>query len=89
MLSFAFTLAAGTALLLTIFPVLNSARTDVNESLKESVKSSTSLRGRQTGRLLIVSEVALALVLMIGAGLMLRSLAHLLEDNPVFSRTIL
>lgn len=83
-LFFAFTLAAGTALLLTILPVLNSAKTDVNESLKESVKSSTSLRGRQTGRLLIVSEVALALVLMIGAGLMLRSLAHLLADSPGF-----
>jgi predicted permease len=64
--------------------VFNSAKTDVNESLKESVKSSTSLRGRQTGRLLIVSEVALALVLMIGAGLMLRSLAHLLADSPGF-----
>ncbi len=83
-LSFAFALAAGTALLLTILPVFNSAKTDVNESLKESVKSSTSLRGRQTGRLLIVSEVALALVLMIGAGLMLRSLAHLLADSPGF-----
>ena len=83
-LSFAFALAAGTALLLTILPVLNSARADVNESLKESVKSSTSLRGRQTGRILIVSKVALALVLMIGAGLMLRSLAHLLADSPGF-----
>jgi predicted permease len=83
-LSFAFALAVGTALLLTILPVFNSAKTDVNESLKESVKSSTSLRGRQTGRLLIVSEVALALVLMIGAGLMLRSLAHLLADSPGF-----
>jgi predicted permease len=48
------------------------------------VKSSISLQGRQTGRLLIVSEVALALVLMIGAGLMLRSLAHLLTDSPGF-----
>ena len=83
-LSFAFVLAAGTALLLTLFPVLSSAQTDVNESLKESVKGSISLHGRQTGRLLIVSEVALALVLMIGAGLMLRSLAHLLGDNPGF-----
>jgi len=83
-LSFAFALAAGTALLLTILPVLNSAKTDVNESLKESVKSSTSLRGRHTGRLLIIAEVALALVLMIGAGLMLRSLAHLLADSPGF-----
>jgi predicted permease len=83
-LSFAFFLAAATALLLTVFPVLNSAQTDVNESLKESVKSSIGLRGRQTGRLLIISEVALALVLMIGAGLMLGSLAHLLTDSPGF-----
>jgi putative ABC transport system permease protein len=83
-LSFAFALAAGTALLLTILPVLSSAQANVNDALKESVKSSISLRGRQTGRLLIVSEVALALVLMIGAGLMLRSLAHLLADSPGF-----
>jgi putative ABC transport system permease protein len=83
-LTFAFSLAAGTAVLLTVFPVLNSAHTDVNESLKESVKGSISPRGRQTGRLLIVSEVALALVLMIGAGLMLKSLAHLLADSPGF-----
>jgi putative ABC transport system permease protein len=83
-LMFACALAAGTALLLTVFPVLNSARTDVSASLKESVKSSLSLRGRQTGRFLIVSEVALALILMIGAGLMLQSLAHLLADSPGF-----
>ena len=83
-LAFACALAAGTALLLTVLPVFNSARTDVSGSLKESVKSSLSLRGRQTGRLLIVSEVALALVLMIGAGLMLRSLEHLLADSPGF-----
>jgi predicted permease len=83
-LFFAFAIAAGTALLLTILPVFNSAKMDVNDSLKESVKSSVALRGRQTGRLLIVSEVALALVLMIGAGLMLRSLAHLLADSPGF-----
>jgi predicted permease len=83
-LTFAFSLAAGTAVLLTVFPVLNSAHTEVNESLKESVKGSISRGGRQTGRLLIVSEVALALVLMIGAGLMLKSLAHLLADSPGF-----
>jgi predicted permease len=83
-LAFAFSLAAGTAVLLTVFPILNSAHSNVNESLKESVKGSISVRGRQTGRLLIVSEVALALVLMIGAGLMLKSLAHLLADSPGF-----
>jgi predicted permease len=83
-LFFALAIAAGTALLLTILPVFYSAKMGVNDSLKESVKSSVGLRGRQTGRLLIISEVALALVLMIGAGLMLRSLAHLLADSPGF-----
>jgi predicted permease len=83
-LFFAFALAAGVALVLTVLPFVNSRKTGVNDALKESVKSSTSLRGRQTGRFLIISEVALALVLMIGAGLMLRSLAHLLTDSPGF-----
>jgi predicted permease len=83
-LFFAFVVAVGTALLLTVLPVFNSRKTDVNEALKESVKGSTGMRGRQTGRFLIISEVALALVLMIGAGLLLRSLAHLLSDSPGF-----
>ena len=83
-LAFASALAAATALLLTVFPVLNSTHTNVNESLKEASKSTSGLRGRRLGRALVVSEVALSLVLMIGAGLLLESLRHLLGDNPGF-----
>jgi putative ABC transport system permease protein len=83
-LVFACVLAAATAVLLTVFPALSSAHSNVNESLKEAAKSTAGLRGRRVGRVLVVSEVALALVLMIGAGLLLKSLSHLLTDNPGF-----
>ena len=82
--AYASLLAVATALLLTVFPVLNSARTNVNDSLKEASKSTAGLSGRGMGRALVVSEVALALMLMIGAGLLLESLSHLLSDNPGF-----
>jgi putative ABC transport system permease protein len=83
-LVFASVLAAATAMLLTVFPVLSSAHSNVNDSLKEAAKSTGGLRGRRVGRALVVSEVALALVLMIGAGLLLKSLSRLLTDNPGF-----
>jgi putative ABC transport system permease protein len=83
-LVFACVIAAATAMLLTVFPVLSSAHSNVNESLKETAKSTAGPRGRRVGRLLVVSEVALALVLMLGAGLLLKSLSHLLTDNPGF-----
>jgi putative ABC transport system permease protein len=71
-------------MLLAAFPAASSAHRNVNESIKEAAKSSAGLRGRGIGRVLIASEVALALVLMIGAGLLLKSLSHLLADNPGF-----
>jgi len=83
-LAFAFVLASGTAMLLAAFPAASSAHRNVHESLKETAKSSAGLRGRRMGRVLIAGEVALALVLMIGAGLLLKSLSHLLTDNPGF-----
>jgi predicted permease len=83
-LVFASVLAAATAMLLTVFPALSSAHGNVNESLKEAAKSTAGLRGRRMGRVLVVSEVALALVLMMGAGLLLKSLSHLLTDSPGF-----
>ncbi len=83
-LAFAFVLGSATAMLLAAFPAARSAHGNVNESIKEAAKSSVGLRGRGIGRVLIAAEVALALVLMIGAGLLLKSLSHLLADNPGF-----
>jgi putative ABC transport system permease protein len=62
------------------------ARGELNESLKEGGRSGTSGRGRSAMRnLLVVSEVALALVLLIGAGLMLNSFLRLQRVSPGFT----
>jgi putative ABC transport system permease protein len=80
-----FTLAASalTGLLFGLVPALQTSRADLNESLKEGGRGSTSGRHR-VRNLLIVSEVALALVLLIGAGLMLKSFAKVRDINPGF-----
>jgi putative ABC transport system permease protein len=79
-----FTLAISllTGLLFSLAPVLRSTRVNLNEILKAGGRGA----GRQT-RLrswLVISEMALALILLIGAGLMLRSFARLLKVDPGF-----
>jgi putative ABC transport system permease protein len=83
-LVFTFVLTLSAGVFLGTFPVLASARANVGESLKDAAKSTTGIRGWRTGGLLVISEVALALVLMIGAGLLLQSLVRLIEVNPGF-----
>jgi predicted permease len=61
-------------------PAFGSARANVQSDLKEGGRSATAGRSQQRWRaVLAVAEVALALVLVVGAGLMLRSLSHLLS----------
>jgi predicted permease len=72
-------------LLFGIAPALQTIRVRDYESLKEGGRSGTSGRGRQRARaLLVVGEVALALVLLVGAGLFLRSLSRLQEVGTGF-----
>jgi len=74
-----------TALVFSILPGLRGQASDGEQSMREEGRSSTANRTRQQGRrVLIVSEVAFALVLTIGAGLMLRSLARVRAVNPGF-----
>jgi putative ABC transport system permease protein len=71
-----FTLAISilTGLILGLAPALQASKLDLRESLKEGGRLlGGSVKGRRTRSLLIVTEIALALVLMIGAGLMLKS----------------
>ena len=65
-------------------PALKSSRMDLQETLKESGRGSTGARHRLQG-IFVALEVAMALVLLVGAGLMVRSLASLWRVNPGFN----
>jgi putative ABC transport system permease protein len=68
-----------------LIPALQATRPDLHETLKEGGRSatSTSAQHRLLGALAI-AETALALVLLVGAGLMLKSLYHLIQVSPGF-----
>jgi len=91
--AFLFTLAivALSGVLSGIAPSLLASRENLAESLKESGRGSTSSRAR--GRLrgaLVVAEVSLALVLLVGAGLLVKNFQGLLDVNEGYSpRTLL
>jgi putative ABC transport system permease protein len=74
-----FTLLASvlTGLFFGIIPAWQSSRAGINESLKESGRSMEGRRNQNARGLLVITEVALALVLLIGAGLLLQSFARL------------
>jgi putative ABC transport system permease protein len=76
-LGFTLALSVATGILFGLVPAVQASRPDLNESLKEAGGRST-VGSRQRGRsLLVISEVALALVLLIGAGLMINSFLRL------------
>jgi putative ABC transport system permease protein len=83
-----FTLATSllTGLVFGLAPAIQSSRLDLNESLKEGGRSSTEgMRRNRIRRLLVVAEVALALVLLIGGGLMIRSFARVQAIDAGFN----
>jgi predicted permease len=77
-LGFSIILAIVTGLLFGLVPALHAARTNVGQMLKESTRGSSSRRGtRRTRGMLVVTEMALAVILLIGAGLLARSFVAL------------
>ncbi|MGH7446553.1 MAG: FtsX-like permease family protein, partial [Longimicrobiales bacterium] len=82
-----FTLAVSiaTGLIFGLAPALHLTRRTVTQSLRDGTGRTTASGARQqVRRLLVVSEVALAVVLVVGSGLMLRSFAELQKVDPGF-----
>src|SRR5262249_51915253 len=76
-LGFTLVVALLTALIFGIVPALQASKPDLNESLKEGSRGSTGARTHRIRTALVISEIAISTVLLIGAGLMLRSFAQL------------
>ena len=83
-LLFALAATVITGLLFGLFPALSAARPDLNAHLKEGVRGSTTGARRRTQSLLIVAETALTVVLLVGAGLLLRSFIKALNADLGF-----
>jgi putative ABC transport system permease protein len=84
----AFTLACSVlaAVVFGLAPSIQTSRVDMNETLKEGSRDSSNASGRKVLRnLFVVSEVALALILLIGAGLLIKSFIRLQETNVGFN----
>ena len=84
-LFFALAVALLTALVFGLAPALQAARPDLHDALKESGRGTTEgSGGRRVRNTLVVAEIALALITLVGAGLMLRSFTRLTAVDPGF-----
>ena len=75
-----------TGILFGLFPAIGASRPDLNSTLKESSnRAGTGFRQSKARSLLVISEVSLALVLLIGAALLIRTFLALRNVNPGFN----
>jgi len=73
-----------TGILFGLAPALQSARADLSSTLKEGGRSTAGASRQRTRGVLVVSEIALSLMLLVGAGLLLRSLLRLQRVDAGF-----
>ena len=85
-LGFTLGLSVLTGLVFGLAPVLQTRKWSLNESLKEGTRGSSGGGSRHNARrLLVISEVALALMLLVGGGLLVRSFGRLRAVDPGFT----
>jgi predicted permease len=77
LLLFTFALSLATGVLFSLIPALEASRASVNDALKQGGRAGVDTRGRRIRDVLVVLEVAAALVLLTGAGLMIGTMAKL------------
>jgi putative ABC transport system permease protein len=79
-------ISLGSSLLFGLAPAWHGTRTNLNDSLKESGRSGgESMGARRLRSLLVISEITLAMMLLIGAGLLIRSFVQLQQVQPGFA----
>ncbi len=83
-LGFAAAICAATAVLFGLLPALRAANTDPQQHLQAAGRGGSAGDRRRARNLLIVAEVALSVVLLVGAGLLIRSFLALQQVNPGF-----
>jgi putative ABC transport system permease protein len=90
-LGFTAVISIAAGVLAGVLPALRLARGDISQSLKQGLgRTDADSSGHRTRSVLVVSEVALSLILLVGAGLMIRSFQRLHGVNPGFdSRNVL
>ena len=83
-LAFTSGIALITGVAFGLLPAFRASKLDLNETLKESGKSTSGKERHRLRGALVFADVALALLLLTGAGLMMKSFVRLLEVNPGF-----
>lgn len=84
-LGFSFLVSVLTGVLFGVVPALRSSKTDLQGTLKDSSSTTTDGQGKRLRGVLVVAEVALSVALLMGAGLLVKSLFVLLRTDNNFS----
>ncbi len=83
-LAFTFLVSLATGVIFGLVPAWRTSQVDLNEVLKEGGRSSAGGGHHRTRNLLVIVEIAMSLVVLISAGLLIRSYQRVLQANPGF-----
>src|SRR5438093_2393461 len=86
-LGFTAVVSVVTTVICGLAPAFEGSRTEIQDTMRDSPRQAGGVRQRRMRQVFVVSEIALAVVLLVGAGLLLRSFASLRRVDPGYSTT--